>query len=292
MVIDFFTGTKEKIVLALGFFDAVHLGHRKLIEKAKSKVNSGEKLGVFTIDGSFFKNFDGNVYTLQEKCEILKSLGVDYVFCAKATKEFFDTTGQEFLDVLLQKYNISACVCGQDFTFGKNAAYNSSNVRDFCLKNDIRFEEENLHFVEGKKVSTSDIKLKLANGDIKTANKLLVDAYFVTGKVVRGRGEGSGLVFPTANVLPPKDKLELKHGVYATKVLVDGKSYNALTNYGQVPTFEQEKVVIESFILDFKQDIYNKEIKIYFLDYLREIKKFNSANELKAQITRDMEYFL
>ena len=116
--------------------------------------------------------------------------------------------------------------------------------------------------------------------------------YYISGKVTHGRGVGSKELFPTANILLSKDKFKLKSGVYATLCEIDGVKYNAVTNYGNCPTYEQNDFSIEAFILDFNGNIYEKEIKLEFLSYLREIRKFSSVEELKNQIKEDTEYFL
>jgi len=288
---DFFKKSKTPIVLALGFFDGAHLGHREVFSVAKSMCKK-EKFAVFTFGGKLFKNASGNIYTLKEKKLIFKSLGANYVMVAKWDSNLYNMSPQHFLLNLVQNHNVKGIVCGTDFTFGKNAEGNVAFLKEFCTQHDIIFREVNLKTHNNRQISTTLIKEYLINGKIKEANYLLGDNYFVLGKVLHGRGDGSKSVFPTANVVISKEKLKIKSGVYATRLKVDGKYYNALTNYGTCPTFNFKNFIIESHVLDFSNDIYNKDIKIEFLDYLRDIKKFNSAEELKNQIKKDMEYFL
>ena len=218
-------------------------------------------------------------------------LGAKRVIVAEWEEKLFNLSPKEFLTKLVKLHNVKGIVCGQDFTFGKGAQGNVKTLKEFCKDNNIKLKVVKLkrHFT--KQISTTLIKEKLLNGKIKTANYLLGDNYFISSVVEHGRGEGTLKTFPTANLKLSPDKFKIKSGVYATKVVVDGKKYNGLTNYGSCPTFNCDNFLVETYILDFSGIIYNKEIKIEFLDYLREIKKFNSPQELKEQIKKDTGYF-
>ena len=289
---DFYSNSQTPMVIALGFFDGVHLGHKLLIEKAKTMLEEGDSLAVFTIDGNFFKNSEGNIFSLNEKTQIFKSLGVDLVVTAQACEQFFSLTAEEFVHLLLKNHNIKGVVVGEDFTFGKNALGNAQFLKDLCNSKGIRCEICQILCKDGQKISASNIKKSLSQGDIENANKMLGINYFISGKVVRGRGVGAKDLFPTANISIAGDKFRLKRGVYATQCQIDGVVYNAVTNYGNCPTYGQNDFVIETFILDFNGNIYDRELKIEFLSFLREITKFSSVEQLKKQIKKDTEYFL
>ena len=287
---DFFEQSTTPIIIALGFFDGAHIGHRKIFSVAKSLCDK-EEFAVFTFNGNLFKNSNGNLYTLKEKLQLFKTLGAKHVVVAEWTKNLYDLSALEFLNKLVSLHNVKGIVCGEDFTFGKGALGNAQVLKEFCNANNIKLKVVSLQKYQNEQISTTVIKEKLACGDIKTANYLLGDNFFISGIVQHGRGEGTAKTFPTANLKIPTDKFKIKSGVYATKVIVDGKEYNGLTNYGNCPTFNCDNFLVETYILNFNGIIYNKEIKIEFLDYLRDIKKFNSTQELKEQIKNDMEYF-
>lgn len=288
MLKDFNSKLSKPLSVALGFFDGVHNGHRKLIEIAKSQ---GYNTAVFTFKGKFFKNSKGSVYTFAEKAELLKNLGVQYVIYAKTTQDFFNMQATEFLQSFISRFNVKTFVCGKDFTFGKNAEGTIETLRDFCLKHDINFIVADTQTYNGVKISSAKIKEFLKDGQIKTANELLGSPYIITGKVLKGRGVGAKSVFSTANLNINKNKIMLKSGVYATKTFYNGVLYNSLTNFGNCPTFNQQKPLIETHLLNFNGNLYGEKIKIYFLDYLREIKTFNNSKELKEQIQKDMGCF-
>ena len=289
---DFFNKSTMPIVLALGFFDGAHLGHKEIFSLGKQMCTNGESFAVFTFNGTFFKNNLGNIFTLKEKQEIFKNNGASLIIKADWTQDFCNLTATEFLQILTKNHNIKGLVCGEDFTFGKNALGNVNTLIDFCNENNIKLKVAKIKNYNGKKISSSLIKEKLACGEVKSANIWLGENYFVSGRVVHGRGEGNKKTYPTANLQIPQDKFKIKSGVYATKVKINEQEFNGITNYGNCPTFNCNDFLIETYILNFNGDIYNKDIKIEFLDYLRDIKKFNSAQELKEQIEKDLGYFL
>lgn len=288
MLKDFNSKLSKPLSVALGFFDGVHNGHRKLIYLAQSQ---GYNTAVFTFKGKFFKNSKGSIYTFSEKAELLKDLGVEYVIYVKTTQDFFNMGANEFLQSFISRFNVKTFVCGKDFTFGKNAEGTIETLREFCSKHNIKLIVADTQTYNGVKISSAKIKELLKNGQINMANELLGSRYFVTGKVLKGRGVGAKSVFSTANLNINKNKISLKSGVYATKTLYNGVLYNSLTNFGNCPTFNQQKPLIETHLLKFNGNLYGEKIKIYFLDYLREIKTFKNSQELKEQIQKDMGYF-
>ena len=143
--------------------------------------------------------------------------------------------------------------------------------------------------IKGEKVSSTKIKEFLSRGQVEEASKLLGENYFISGNVEKGRGVGKTLGFPTLNIEIPEEKAPLKQGVYVTLVDYGKYQLTSLTNYGNAPTFSSDKVLLETHILDGEYDLYDKEVKIEFIRYLREIKKFNDTQELKEQIEKDVQ---
>lgn len=265
-------------VMLLGGFDGLHVGHRLLLARAKS---FGLPVGVMTIVGG---KEGQSLFTFAEREHIFKESGVDFVF-ELPFDEIKDLTPTAFLQKLTEAFAPKLFVCGEDFRFGKGAAGTPS-----MLETATRVRAEILPLVErdGEKISSRSIKALLANGRIKEANELLQEPYFLLGEVVPDRRIGRTIGFPTANVPYPKEKFSLKLGVYETRATVGGVSYKGITNYGARPTFHNDEVLTETYLDGFDGDLYGKEIKVEFIRYLRDIRKFESVEGLKAQLTEDV----
>ncbi len=289
---DFYSSSQKPIVLALGFFDGVHLGHKSLFEKAKGMLAKGDSFALFTIDGKFFKNNSGNIFSREEKRDLFLKQGVELIISARANEEFFSLSANDFLNILFNNYNIRGIVAGQDFTFGFGAKGNAEALKNFCKEKGVKCEICPIVSVDEEKISAKTIKSRLSCGQIEKVNALLGENYFITGKVIHGRGVGKAELFPTANLSLSEEKYKIKSGVYATKTIIDGKEYNSVTNYGNCPTFEKNDFVVETFVLNYNGNLYGKTIKVEFLSYLRDITRFASIEELKKQIKKDTEYFL
>ena len=277
--------------VALGIFDGVHKGHRALLKAAKEEALKREiPLVVFT----FFSENElpkgqARLYSSDIKNELLEKCGAEYTVYADFNK-ISNLNAESFVEkVLIDKLKADIAVTGLDFRFGKGRLGDINLLRSIMQnsgKSCLTVPDEELR---GKKVSTSLIKESIGKGQIKLANELLVDPYFIEGKIIRGDGRGKSLGTPTVNVSLQNNKDFIKHGVYHSRVIIGKKSYTGLTNIGICPTFEKRKTHAETFIIDFSEDVYEETARIYLLDYLREEHRFESENELSAQIKRDIE---
>lgn len=282
-------GYENKIVLSIGYFDAVHIGHAALFEKARavSKELNAETAALVFKGG--FKH-GGDVFSYEERLLRLKTQGVDVVICAAVTDEFKNTSAADFLSELFSAYEIAAIVVGEDFTFGKNAAGNVSLLEAECIKRGVKFfAVKKVKTEGGETASSSLIKKYLSLGDVKSANAVLGCNYFIRGEVVKGKQNGRKIGFPTANIIPGEDKYPLKDGVYATLVIISGDVYGAITNVGSQPTFGGENRVIETYVDGFGGDLYGKILTVYFIDKIRDIIAFDSVDGLKKQLQKDLE---
>ena len=180
--------------------------------------------------------------------------------------------------------------CGFNFRFGKNAEGDTSFIREYCLEKGIEFFEAEEVSKDGVTVSTTYIKSLLADGKIKEANELLEEPFGFKATVVKGDRRGKTLGFPTINQIYPESKAKLKSGVYHTKVTVGMKTFDGVTDVGVRPTFERDIVCAETFIIDFSGNCYGNEVKLQFLEYLREEKKFDSQEELISAIGENVQY--
>lgn len=276
-------------VLLLGYFDAMHVGHRRLVERAKeAAAESGCDVGIMTFTGA--KN-GGQVFIYEERLHIFASLGIDFVYPADFGDPAFRTTeGDEFLHNVCAQLNVRAFVCGEDFTYGKGAACGASELRAFGKAHGIAVHTEPLVCPGGEKAASAVAKTLLDAGDIPALEKLLGGRYFIEGAVsTEGRHVGTKIGFPTANIHPSAQKYPLRRGVYAVSAQIDGKTYRGIANYGARPTFGDGRVVLEIYFLGYGGDLYGRELTVYFDFFIREIRRFNGADELAAQLKKDLE---
>ena len=263
--------------MLVGGFDGFHMGHRQLLSCAKQ---SNLPVGVMTIVGGKEKP----LFTFEEREQIFKKAGVDFVF-ELPFAEIKDLTPSQFLELLLSQFHVKLFVCGEDFRFGKDAA---GAPEDLKSGDHVRVEMKQLVTMYGVKVGSNTIKELLQNGKIEKANELLEEPFFVLGEVVADRKIGRTIGFPTANIEYPTDKFPLKQGVYETQVEIEGVVYKGITNYGARPTFDNERVLTETYLDGFSGDLYGKKLTVKFIRFLREIRKFDSIADLKNQLQDDI----
>ncbi len=275
----------NKLSLCLGYFDSVHIGHKKLIGLSANYAaahNMTSAVYTFSEDKTGLFN---SLYSYENRCFLLKNAGASLIMSDIFSEELMKMSGEAFLDKIMSQCDVGAFFCGYDYTFGYKASCNAEFLSDYAKRKNVPCFIMPKLVCDGEKVSTTLIKSLLAGGEIEKANKLLGTPFFMTGKVVHGRGVGHNFGYPTANLLYngflPKD------GVYKTLVEVDGKEYIAVTNVGDKPTFDIRSVSIESMLVDFSGDLYDKQIAIEFIRYLRPIYRFNSGEELNKQIQKD-----
>ncbi len=285
-VINYGEKYSQNLILALGYFDAIHKGHIAVLDSAVQTakgLNFTPAVLIFT--GGKSKQ---DLFTLEERIDKIKLLGVELIIVKALDSQFMNKTKLEFLNELSSLYKLEKVVTGSDFTFGKNALGNVKTLTEF-FGND-RVLTINLVSDRESKISTTEIKKVLSLGDIKLANEYLGSPYFISGTVVKGKSLGKKLGFPTANIHLCDNKYKIQPAVYKTMVKIENKEYFAITNYGSQPTVEGEKLVVETHILGFNGDLYGKRLSVYFLDKIRDIKKFSSLDELKEQLELDKGY--
>ncbi len=288
---------EEALVVALGFFDCLHIGHSKLIERAKLLAfKNCAKCGVFTFDNNPFDVLSiengGQILNFEERLTKLNDLRVDYCIKAHFDKDFSQLSPLDYLNILASNKKIKGIVVGSDYTFGAKGEGNVELLSKWCEDNGVAFVVEPFAQDEGGKISSTRVRKLLIDGDIEKANAYLGQPYFVIGRVMRGHQRGRNIGFATANVEYSKDKLKIKSGVYYTRVLVDGVWLKSVTNVGSHPTFDDNSFNIESHVMYYKGDLYGKKIAIRFLMRIRDIKKFSSKEELADRISKDVNFAL
>ena len=274
----------ENLSIVLGFFDGCHLGHLSLINEAKK--DPSRKIALFTFDKNI-KAESKTLFSLESRIKLFETCGVDYLYIFKASESFKNTSYQDFIDKYLKQFNHSKFYLGSDYSFGKGGAGKTDDLIKSGL--DIVI----IPFVlddEGKKLSSSTIRNLVENGEIEKANSYLSTEFFIEGKVKHGLNNGTKFILPTANIEIDDSLVFPKNGVYITKVEINEKEYIGITNIGTHPTIDAlEKPIIETFILNFDENLYSKNIKIRFFKRLRDEKKFANIDELKNQIMRDKD---
>ena len=216
-------------------------------------------------------------------------MGVHSLFVAPVNKEYLSLSPTEFLTQLNQELNVCAYFCGEDYRFGCKGAGDVNFLIDYANKHGQKVFVKKIELLDGEKVSTTSVKQFLQQGQIEKANEYLVNPYSICGVVNGDRKVGRSLGFPTANLSVDYKQSLLKQGVYAGVVKFDGQKYSAVINYGTRPTYGLDKPILEAHLIDFKGDLYQKQITVEFLSFLRETQKFSDGDSLKKQIAKDVE---
>lgn len=284
----------KEMVVALGLFDSVHRGHSRLISEAKRFAEFfGVELGVFTFRNNPFNYFNKNVgmvFTFEERAKIMEDIGVDVLIGKTMDYDYSRTSPEDFLESIFTNFKIAGVVCGPDFSFGYKGSGNVGILKEYAAERGIVVKQiPYLLTEEGDKISSSLIRKYVSEGRIRWANQLMGRPYMIMGDVVHCFGRGREFGFPTANIYVPDEKLKMREGVYATTVEVDGYVYNSLTNIGSKPTFDDYTLTVESFLINYSGNLYNKHITVYFYSKIRDIRKFNNEREIHDQIQKDIE---
>lgn len=276
-------------LLVLGCFDSIHIGHAELLKKARlqAKIN-GLDLGVM-----MFINGKGGrqVYTFEERQKLLEEFNVKFILAIDYTDEFKKTSASEFLTNIESKLNVKGFMSGRDFRFGEGAKGKVSTLKAYAEdeENGVWYMQvKDLTYV-GEKVSTSQIKSDIENGNLVKARAFLGRNYSVTGFVIEGANRGKTLGFPTVNMKYPIEKVEVKKGVYKVKCHVGDEVFIGIANYGARPTFNEQITFLEAYIDGFVGTLYGRSVTIEFVEYIRETQKFESVDDLKAQLVLDLK---
>ena len=274
----------KNLSLVLGYFDGVHIGHVHLINYAK--MNSNGPVGVVTFDKPL-KSIEGQITTLDEKIELIEQLKIDYVFVLVVDDKFKHMSYIDFINKVLKKMNPKTIFCGNDYTFGYEAKGNVYDLKmTFANVQVMNYVNDYNH----KKISSSNIKKLIKDGQVKEASVFLGRQYALIGTVSHGFNEGTKLGRPTANLEPIENLIIPKEGVYITRTKIDKKLYDSITNIGTHPTINKvEKPTIETYIMGLNKNLYGKEITVYFYNRLRDEVKFESVEKLEDQITKDID---
>lgn len=286
----------KNVVVTIGTFDGVHLGHKVIIKQLKK---AAEELGGESVVLTFFPHPRMVVFpddnelkllnTIEERKELLEKAGIDHLIIHPFSKVFSRLTAIEFVrDVLVNRLNIKKMVIGYDHHFGRNREGSFNDLVEFGEVYGFSVEEIPAQDIQQINVSSTKIRTSLLAGEIHAATQFLGYPYFITGTVVKGDKVGREIGFPTANIKPDeKHKLIPKNGVYAVKAVINKKEYKGMLNIGNRPTLKGINETIEVNIFDFDEEIYGQKIQVNFYERIRDEQAFEDLNELKNQLTID-----
>lgn len=282
--------------VTIGNFDGVHLGHQMLFSEVVTRAyqRGGTSVAV-TFDPHPLKVLRPQsirlISTTQQKIELIGHAGIDVLVVIPFDMKFASTTADSFVDeILINAIGVRELVVGYDYAFGKGRQGNIEFLRAKGLEQGFPVAVVEAHYEGGMLVSSSKIRELVAMGRMRDVRTLLGRYYQIRGEVQRGRQRGGRVLgFPTANLQISEEDLCPKRGVYVTQVIYDGKCYGGVSNIGYNPTFGENRLVAETHIFDFDDDIYGKPIKINLLRHLRSEKKFSGPEELAAQIGQDIK---
>ncbi len=274
---------KAPAAVALGFFDGVHMGHRAVLQHVLNQNGLVPACFSFT-----FENSKNMLCTEAERLALLENFGIQVLF-SPAARDIFGLTPQQFVtDVLKNTFHAKLVSCGYDFTFGRNKSGDVQTLRQLCAKEGIQVQVVDNVLLDGVSVHSTKIKEYLQEGDCVSAKAMLGYAYSFTGVVAHGKKLGRTLHFPTVNVVPDSCKFLPRYGVYASRIIIDGQSFDGVTNVGTKPTVQGATPLTETHIFDFEGDLYGKTITVSLEKFIRPEQKFDSISQLQNQINADV----
>ncbi|MGA2619179.1 MAG: bifunctional riboflavin kinase/FAD synthetase [Thermoguttaceae bacterium] len=282
-------------VLSVGNFDGVHLGHARIVERLRAMAGSlGAPAVILTFDPHPARLLrpeepPAPLCWPERKAELLAELGVDAVLAYPTDLAFLQLTPREFFDrIVLGGLQARGLVEGRNFFFGHNRGGTVAALAEFCAQAAIPLEVVEPELTEGRVVSSSRLRRLIAQGRIDEARPMLTRPYRIRGRVVAGQGRGNRLGYPTAN-LAQVDTLLPGAGIYAGRARLDSAAYPAAVSIGPNPTFGETTLKVEAFLLDYQGDLYARQIEVDFFARLRDVRRFDSAEQLVAQMARDVE---
>ena len=287
--------SKTDTVVTIGTFDGVHIGHQKIIKRL---INTANQEGLNSVILTFFPHprmvlqKDANIKlinTIDERSQILDSLGLDYLLIKKFTHEFSRLSSQDFVkQILVDTLHVKKVIIGYDHRFGRNRNADINDLRNFGAQYHFEVEEISSQDIDDVSVSSTKIRNALLDGNIAKANKYLGYSFMITGLVVKGKELGRQIDYPTANISIEEDyKLIPKQGSYVVSSTIDGTLVYGMMNIGTNPTVDGKNETIEVHFFNLYKDLYNQKIQVNLLHRIRDEQKFESVDALKQQLAKD-----
>lgn len=279
--------------IALGSFDGFHLGHLSLVKKVKKLAKQNNALSIVFTFKNHPKKFikpNSNIKLImnnEEKIKVLEKENIDILALKSFDDEIMKMMPEDFIRWICQTYKVKGIVVGFNFKFGYKNLGDIEILKSLQKKYNYELYIMNPYIFENKIISSTYIRNELLEGNVKKAYEMLTRPYMLLGKIIDGKKLGRTIGFPTANLQVNDSKIIPKKGVYYTNVEINGIILKGMTSIGNNPTVNGVDLTIETYILNFNENIYNKEIKLYFIDKIRDEVKFNSIDELTNQLKKD-----
>jgi len=285
----------KDMLLTIGVFDGVHLGHKYLLSQLKERARQENWLsGVVT-----FHQHPQAVLSPQTKLPcltdltqrigLLKDEGIEAVINLSFTHELAQLSTRQFAGLLKKYLRMRGLVIGPDFALGQNREGNANTLRTLGRDMDFSVTVIPPVVINSEVVSSTAIRNALADGDMKKVSNLIGRPFSLHGRVIPGAGRGVGLGFPTANLDVDRQQALPPDGVYTTWAYINDNAYQSMTNIGRRPTFDGSERAVEVYVLDYHGELYGHELRIDIIERLRSEKKFDTADELKKQIAEDIK---
>jgi len=281
--------------VAIGKFDGIHKGHKALLQMILEKKRQGMKAVVFTFEPSPLELFTGQIQqeltTREEKRVLFQNMGIDVLIEYPMTRESAAIAPELFVkQILWTQMKAGFIAAGTDVSFGDKGSGDAALL--YRLAKEYGYELEIIDKIkdcDGREISSTYIRRQIAEGQMERVEALMGDAYSITGTVAHGKKLGTKMGMPTVNLIPSKKKLLPPNGVYFSEVCYEARCYKSITNIGYKPTVNDEKVIgVESYLYDFAQDIYGKDITVKLFAFKRPEMKFQNVDELKCQMAKDI----
>lgn len=287
-----------KSIITLGKFDGLHRGHSKLFQEMHNKKQMCAS-SIHTVAVTFdrapgnllLENRQEYIFSKAEKYLIYEKEKTDYVLEIPLTKEFLSQEPEDFVkNYLVKGLHAAHIIVGSDFRFGKDRGGDVKLLQRMGAEFGFSLQVEEKVEYDGREVSSTFIREEIRRGNLNHVNEMLGYPYFLLGEVIHGNAFGRTIGVPTINMLIPQGKVMFPNGVFATGVMIEDKLYRGMTNVGVKPSVGKgNPLSAETFILNFSGDLYGKICKVEFYEFLRKEKKFNSIEELKEQIAKDVQ---
>lgn len=289
--------SEKKRVIALGFFDGVHIGHGALLEKAKERAQeNGGSPAVLSFDvhpdNLVFGRETPLINSAADRTDIIRRIyGIEDVVFLHFNRQLMEMPWQDFIEKIISELDIGWVVVGDDFCFGHRGEGTAPLLKDYCQSKGLGCDIIAPVMLDGRVVSSTFIRSLIAEGDMEQAGRYLGHPYFLTNVICSGYHLGTKMGTPTTNIYFPEGVLVPRHGVYVTKVILqDGSSYAAATNVGVRPTVSSSKRAnVESHILDFSGNLYGQKARVEFYSFIRPEMKFDDVEVLSQHIKQDSE---
>ena len=286
---------EEPTAVTLGKFDGLHRGHELLMQTVLKCRSEHQVAAVaFTFDippRNRVEEIVANVLTTNdEKQYIFEKQGIDYLIECPFTPEVMSMEPKAFIEWIATSLNMKYVVVGDDFRFGHKRSGDYHTLQQYEAEYGYKTIVLDKLKDSNRDISSTYVREKIADGNIRKANELLGYHYFIKSEILHGKKLGRRIGMPTINMILPENKLLPPNGVYVTEVLVDDKVYMGVTNVGYKPTVSDERIIgVETYIDNFSQDLYGEKIVVSFLEFIRPEMKFSSIEELKAQMESDIQ---